>query len=76
MKNVFLLAWANIRKGKGQTASLLAFVLIAALLLNLGLLLMLNYSSYFDRHYAPQNPPSFMASYDATPAGGGTESRL
>ena len=50
MKNTWNLALANIRKGKGQATSLLIFVVIAALLLNMGLLLTFRFADIFDEN--------------------------
>ncbi|MCL1872986.1 MAG: FtsX-like permease family protein [Clostridiales bacterium] len=48
MKNTLMLALANIRKNKGSAISLLVFALIAATLLNLGLVMSLDYGKHFD----------------------------
>src|SRR4051812_33414916 len=42
-----MLGYANIRKTKGHTVSLLLMFIIAALLFNLGLLIFVNFGSYF-----------------------------
>jgi putative ABC transport system permease protein len=39
---------ANLRRGKSQSVSLFVFALIAAMLLNLGLLLMIGFGGFFD----------------------------
>ncbi|MCL2747384.1 MAG: ABC transporter permease [Oscillospiraceae bacterium] len=57
MKNIFPLTLANLRRGKSQAVSLFAFVLLAALLLNMGLLLMLNYGSFFAKHAEELSTP-------------------
>lgn len=44
-----MLSFANIRKTKGHTVSMLLMFLIAALLLNAGLLVFLNFGSYFEK---------------------------
>lgn len=44
-----MLAFANVRKEKGHTVSLFLMFLIAALVLNAGLLVMLNFGSYFEK---------------------------
>jgi len=46
---VMNLALANIRKSKSETASLLIFILIAALLLNLGVTIVTQINSFFDQ---------------------------
>ena len=49
MRKEFMLAFANVRKEKGHTVSLFLMFLIAALVLNAGLLVMLNFGSYFEK---------------------------
>ena len=49
MKKLFMLGFANIRKTKGNTISLLIMFFIAALLINAGLLVFVNFGSYFDK---------------------------
>lgn len=47
MRKILMLSFANIRKTKGHTVSILLMFVIAAMLLNLGLLVFLNFGSYF-----------------------------
>jgi putative ABC transport system permease protein len=47
MKNIWMLAAANLRKQKGQTVSLLIFVFIAVMLLNIGLVITLRIEIFF-----------------------------
>lgn len=49
MKKIMLFAGSNIRKTKGQTVTILILVLLAALLLNLWLILALDYKQNFVR---------------------------
>lgn len=49
MQKEFMLSCATIRKAKGHTASLFIMFLITALLLNAGFLVLINFSSYFDK---------------------------
>ncbi len=49
MNKIFMLAMANIRKSKGHTVSLGTMIIIAALVLNLGFLMLFGYNSYFDK---------------------------
>lgn len=49
MNKLFMLAIANIRKTKGHTISLFFLFFIAALLLNAGLLVSINFGSYFEQ---------------------------
>ncbi|MDR1807423.1 MAG: FtsX-like permease family protein [Propionibacteriaceae bacterium] len=57
MTRLAKIAWANVRRHQGQTASLLAMMLIAGLVASLGLLLILRYATEFDRQAAAQNAP-------------------
>ena len=59
MKKQFMLALSNVRKGKGQAVSIMLFVLIGALLLNTGLLLMLNFGKSYDKKNEEMNGPHF-----------------
>jgi putative ABC transport system permease protein len=61
MRNILRLSAANIRKNKGQTASLLIFVIIAALILNLGFLLYFSYGESYDKQAKEANVPDFVA---------------
>ena len=49
MKKIFMLSFANIRKTKSHTVTLILMFMILAMLLNLGLLVTLNFGSYFDK---------------------------
>ncbi len=49
MRKEFMLSFANIRKNKGHTASLFILFLIAALLLNAGLLVSVNFGGFFEK---------------------------
>lgn len=49
MKKEFILSFANIRKNKGHTLSLFILFLIAALLLNAGLLVSVNFGGFFQK---------------------------
>jgi len=50
---------ANLRKATGQAVSLLAFALISALLLNLGLLLMIGFGDFFDQRSEALHAPHY-----------------
>ncbi|MCL2518448.1 MAG: ABC transporter permease [Oscillospiraceae bacterium] len=54
MKNIWMLTAANFRKNTSQAISLLAFVLVAAMLLNLGLVIFTGIGKFFD-YRAEQN---------------------
>ena len=49
MNKIALLAKANIRKTKGQTAVLVILFLIASAMLNMGLIMMFGFGNFFDR---------------------------
>jgi len=49
MRKLFMLTFANIRKTKGHTVSLFIMFLLAALLLNGGLLVFINFGGFFDK---------------------------
>lgn len=49
MRKIFKLSIANIRKTKGHSVSILLMFIIAAMLLNLGLLVFVNFGGYFEK---------------------------
>lgn len=51
MRKYVLIAASNIRKAKGQTASMIVLILLAALMLNLWLMLSMDYKANFDRYH-------------------------
>jgi len=55
MRKSFLIVRSNIRKAKGQTASIIVLILIAALMLNLWLMLSMDYKANFDRYHDSLN---------------------
>ena len=65
------LAMANIRKSKSATVSLFIFILVAALLLNIGLMVITQINAFFDHKVEQLNDPHVtivmdQASYDST----------
>lgn len=64
LTKIYNLALANIRKEKGQAVSLLIFVIIAAVLLNLGLLLTLRFGDFFDQKFEETNSAHFSIMVD------------
>ena len=60
MRRILALVRANLRKGRGQSASLLVFTLIASLLLSLGLLMFLGFTSFFDKRAEELNAPHYV----------------
>jgi putative ABC transport system permease protein len=59
MRNIFMLTTANFRKNKSQTVSLLLFVVIAALILNTGLVIYLGVGGFFDERSEQLNAPHY-----------------
>lgn len=55
MRKSFLIARSNLRKSKGQTTAIVVLVLIAALMLNLWLMLATDYKANFDRYHDELN---------------------
>ena len=55
MGKLFLIARSNMRKGKGQTAAIVGLILLAAILLNLWLMLSMDYKANFDRYHDKLN---------------------
>ena len=55
MRKFFLIAQSNIRKAKGQSAAIIILTLIAALMLNLWLMLALDYNANFNRYHDKLN---------------------
>ncbi|MCI8639849.1 MAG: FtsX-like permease family protein [Coprococcus sp.] len=51
MKNCFLLVRSNLRKAKGQAAAIIVLIFLAALTLNLWLMLSMDYRQNFDRSH-------------------------
>jgi len=57
MMNIWLLTVANFRKRKGQSFNLLIFVLIAAMFLNIGLVLYFGFGGFFEERIEQLNAP-------------------
>ena len=55
MRKSFLIARSNIRKAKGQTIAIIVLILLAALMMNLWLMLSLDYKQNFDRYHDKLN---------------------
>lgn len=51
MKKSFLIARSNLRRTKGQTAAIVALILLASCMLNLWLMLATDYKQNFDRYH-------------------------
>ena len=57
-KNV-LIARSNIRRYKGQTASIIVLIIIASLMLSLWLMLSMDYKKNFERYHDKFNAEHF-----------------
>lgn len=55
MRKLFLIARSNMRKAKGQTVAIIVLILIASILLNLWLMLSMDYKANFDRYHDKLN---------------------
>lgn len=55
MRKLFLITRANMRKAKGQTVAIVVLILLAAMLLNLWLMLSMDYKANFDRYHDKLN---------------------
>ncbi len=64
MKKSFLIARSNIRKAKGQTSAIIVLILLAALMLNLWLMLSMDYKANFDRYHDKLNAEHVTLSVD------------
>lgn len=51
VKRLFLIAASNLRRAKGQTAAIVALILLASVMLNLGLMISMDYKKNFDRYH-------------------------
>lgn len=64
MKKSFLIARSNIRKTKGQTTAIIVLILLAALMLNLWLMLSMDYKANFERYHDKLNAEHVTLSVD------------
>ncbi len=55
MRKLLLIARSNMRKAKGQTVAIVVLILLAAMLLNLWLMLLMDYKANFDRYHDKLN---------------------
>lgn len=55
MKKHFLIAWCNLRRTKGQTVAIVLLILAASSMLNLWLMLSMDYKRNFDRYHDKLN---------------------
>lgn len=66
MRKLFLIARANMRKAKGQTVAIVVLILLAAMLLNLWLMLSMDYRANFDRYHDKLNAEHVTLAVDGT----------
>jgi len=64
MEKDFLIACSNIRKTKGQSIAIIVLILLAALMLNLWLMLSMDYKANFDRYHDKLNAEHVTLSVD------------
>ncbi len=55
MKKLFLIVRSNLRRAKGQAVAIVVLILLAAMLLNLWLMLSMDYRANFDRYHDKLN---------------------
>lgn len=55
MRKLFLIAHSNMRRAKGQTVAIVVLILLAAMLLNLWLMLSMDYKANFERYHKKLN---------------------
>lgn len=66
MRKSFLIARSNIRKAKGQAAAILILMLLAACMLNLWLMLSMDYKANFERYHDEFNAEHVTLSVDGS----------
>ncbi len=66
MRKLFLIARSNMRKSKGQTTAIIVLILLASLLLNLWLMLAIDYKANFDRYHDKLNAEHVTITVDDT----------
>lgn len=64
MRKSFLLVRSNLRKAKGQSAAIIVLILLAAFMLNLWLMLSMDYRQNFDRYHNKLNAEHVMLAID------------
>ncbi len=65
MKKSFLIARSNIRKSKGQTVAIIVLILLGAMMLNLWLMLSMDYKANFERCHDKLNAEHVTLSVDS-----------
>ncbi|MDE6966596.1 MAG: ABC transporter permease, partial [Clostridiales bacterium] len=66
MRKLFLIARSNMRKAKGQAAAIVVLILLAAMLLNLWLMLSMDYKANFLRYHDKLNAEHVTLAVDDT----------
>lgn len=66
MRKLFLIARSNMRKAKGQTVAIVVLILLTAMLLNLWLMLSMDYKANFDRYHDKLNAEHVTLAVDGT----------
>lgn len=64
MGKYFLIAKSNLRKSKGQTTAIIVLIILAAFLLNLWLMISIDYSANFSRYHDALNAEHVMFTID------------
>ena len=64
MQKSFLIARSNLRRAKGQAAAIVVLILLASVLLNLWLILSMDYKANFDRQHTRLNAEHVTLSVD------------
>lgn len=64
MKKLFLIVRSNLRKSKGQTVAIVVLILLASLMLNLWLMLSMDYAANFKRYHDKLNAQHVTLSVD------------
>jgi len=65
MRNIWMLAFANIRKNKSQSISLFLFVLIAAMFMDIGMVLLFGVPRLFNERAEANHAPHYSIMYQA-----------
>ena len=55
MSKYFLIAASNLRRAKGQTTAIVALIVLASAMLNLWMMLSMDYKRNFDRYHEKLN---------------------
>ena len=64
MKKSLLIIRSNLRKSRGQTAAMIVLILLSAFMLNLWLMLSMDYKANFDRYHKELNAEHVTLSVD------------